>query len=74
MLSPASDTKLTAIVVDVELHGRENLRRIIEDYCHEVEVLGCVDSVVVAKELVIKHRPEVVFLTSTCRFRMDLIF
>ncbi|MEK7718772.1 MAG: LytTR family DNA-binding domain-containing protein [Bacteroidota bacterium] len=55
-------TRLTAIIVDDELYGRENLRMIIENYCHEIEILGCADSVVSAKELVIAHTPDVVFL------------
>ncbi|TSA26701.1 MAG: DNA-binding response regulator [Ignavibacteriales bacterium] len=54
--------KLTAIIVDDELHGRENLKKIIENYCHEIEILGCADSVVSAKELVSIHKPDVVFL------------
>jgi two-component system LytT family response regulator len=53
---------LTAIIVDDELYGRENLRKIIEDYCQEVEILGCADSAVCAKELVRLHQPDVVFL------------
>lgn len=53
---------LTAIIVDDELHGRENLKKIIEDYCREVEILGCADSVVSAKELVKIYNPDVVFL------------
>ncbi|MDP2089835.1 MAG: LytTR family DNA-binding domain-containing protein [Flavobacteriaceae bacterium] len=55
-------TKLTAIIVDDELHGRENLKKIIENYCHEIEILGCADSVVVAMEFVNVHKPDVVFL------------
>lgn len=55
-------TELTAIIVDDELHGRENLKKIIENYCHEIEILGCADSVVNAKELVRVHKPDVVFL------------
>jgi len=54
--------KLTAIIVDDELHGRENLKKIIENYCHEIEILGCADSVVSAKDLVNVHNPDVVFL------------
>ncbi|MCX6175584.1 MAG: LytTR family DNA-binding domain-containing protein [Ignavibacteriales bacterium] len=54
--------KLTAIIVDDELHGRENLKKIIENYCHEIEILGCADSVVSAKDLVNVHKPDVVFL------------
>jgi two-component system, LytTR family, response regulator len=55
-------TMLTAIIVDDELHGRENLKKIIETYCREIEVLGCGDSVVSAKELVGSLHPDVVFL------------
>ncbi|MFA5805866.1 MAG: LytTR family DNA-binding domain-containing protein [Melioribacteraceae bacterium] len=54
--------KLRAIIVDDELHGRENLKKIIENYCHEIEILACADSVVNAKELVSIHNPDVVFL------------
>ncbi|MFA5816037.1 MAG: LytTR family DNA-binding domain-containing protein [Bacteroidales bacterium] len=62
MSSQSIITKLTAIIVDDELHGRENLMKIIENYCHEIEILGCADSVVSAKELVNVHKPDVVFL------------
>jgi len=54
--------KLTAIIVDDELYGRENLKKIIENYCQEIEILGCADSAVSAKELVNVHTPDVVFL------------
>lgn len=53
---------LTAIIVDDELHGRENLKVIFEKYCPEIEVLGCADSVLKANELVTTFNPEVVFL------------
>ena len=55
-------TKLSAIIVDDELHGRENLRKIIENYCPEIDIQGCADSVVIAMELVNVHNPDVVFL------------
>ncbi|MHB8871985.1 MAG: LytR/AlgR family response regulator transcription factor [Candidatus Doudnabacteria bacterium] len=54
--------KLTAIIVDDELHGRENLKKIIETYCPEIEILGLSDSVVNASKLVNVHKPDVVFL------------
>ena len=54
--------KLTAIIVDDELHGRENLKKIIETYCPEIEVVGLAGSAVNAKELVGIHNPDVVFL------------
>ena len=55
-------TKLSAIIVDDELHGRENLKKIIENYCPEIEIIGCADSVLSAKELINIHKPDVVFL------------
>ena len=62
-MSPRSViTKLTAIIVDDELYGRENLKKIIESYCREIDILACADSVVNAKELVRVHKPDVVFL------------
>ncbi len=56
---------LNAIIVDDELHGRENLKKIIETYCPEVRVLGCAESVLSAKDLVRLHNPDVVFLDIT---------
>ena len=53
---------LTAIIVDDELHGRENLKKIIETYCPEIQILGLADSVVNAKKLVNALTPDVVFL------------
>jgi len=41
-------SKIKAIIVDDELHGRENLKKIIELYCKEIEVVGCATSVVEA--------------------------
>lgn len=62
MSSITTLNKLTAIIVDDELHGRENLKKIIENYCPEIEMLACADSVINAKKLVYNHKPEVVFL------------
>ena len=62
MSSQSGSNKLTAIIVDDELFGRENLKKIIENYCHEIEILGCADTVDNAKKLVGLLHPEVVFL------------
>ncbi len=53
---------LTAIIIDDELHGRENLKMIIENYCPEIEILGLAESVIKARELVSAFSPDVVFL------------
>jgi len=52
MTSNNTSGSLTAIIVDDELHGRENLKKIIETYCPEITILGLAESVVKAKELV----------------------
>lgn len=62
MLQQNSYNRLSAVIVDDELHGRENLKKIIENYCHEIKILGCADCVIEAKELVSVHNPDVVFL------------
>jgi len=62
MASISELSMLTAIIVDDELHGRENLRMIIENYCPEIEILGIADSAVQAKKLVAIHQPDIVFL------------
>lgn len=62
MFSQSTDTKLTAIIVDDEFYGRENLKKIIENYCQEIEILGCADSAENARELVRIHKPDAVFL------------
>jgi len=62
MSSQIVHPKLTALIVDDELYGRENLKKIIETYCPELEVVGLADSVVRAKELVDEMKPSVVFL------------
>jgi two-component system, LytTR family, response regulator len=55
-------SNLKAIIVDDEFHGRENLKKIMETYCPEIEILGVADSVVNARNLVDRLRPDVVFL------------
>lgn len=55
-------TKLKAIIVDDELHGRENLKLIIQNFCPEIEVKGSANDVVSAIALVKNHLPDVVFL------------
>ncbi|RJP63164.1 MAG: DNA-binding response regulator [Ignavibacteriales bacterium] len=62
MSSQGIINKLTAIIVDDELHGRENLKAIIENYCSEIEILGLADSVMAARNLVNIHNPNIVFL------------
>jgi two-component system LytT family response regulator len=62
MPAESRPNELTALIVDDEFHGRENLKKIIETYCPEIKVLECADSVVGAIKLVKELQPEVVFL------------
>jgi two-component system, LytTR family, response regulator len=54
--------KLRAIIVDDELHGRENLKNLLDTYCPEINVVGLAESAVQAKILVNEKDPDVVFL------------
>lgn len=62
MASQKMINNLTAIIVDDELHGRENLKKIIETYCPEIELVGLADSTLKAKELVKAFSLDIVFL------------
>lgn len=62
MFSQNELNKITAIIVDDEIHGRENLKMILETYCPEIEILGMAESVVNAMELVSVLNPDAVFL------------
>lgn len=53
---------LTSIIVDDEPHGRENLKLLIESFCEGIEVICTAETVIAAKELVLEHKPDVVFL------------
>jgi len=55
-------TKLTAIIVDDELHCRENLKMLIEEFCPQIEILGLASSAVEAKLLLEEKTPDVLFL------------
>ncbi len=54
--------KLRAIIVDDELHGRENLKNLLDTYCPEIKVIATAESAIQAKILVLENEPDVVFL------------
>lgn len=54
--------KLEAIIVDDELHARENLRFLIKEYCPEIEVVGLADGVENAAALFKEVKPQIIFL------------
>lgn len=54
--------KLRAIIVDDEVHARENLKFLLQNYCPEIEVVGMAGNEEKAKECVIELKPQVIFL------------
>jgi two-component system LytT family response regulator len=52
----------TAIILDDEEKGRHSLNKFINEYCPEIEILGIASSGEEAIELVLKHRPKILFL------------
>ena len=53
---------LKALIVDDELHARDNLYILLQNYCPDVLVLGKMDSAEKARQFLKKHDVDVVFL------------
>lgn len=53
---------MKAIIVDDELHGRENLRILIEKNCKDIEIVGLASNAFEANKLIELYNPDVVFL------------
>jgi two-component system, LytTR family, response regulator len=53
---------MKAVIVEDEMHSRETLRNLIEEFCLDVEVAGMAGSVKDAVELIRQVKPQVVFL------------
>lgn len=54
--------KLKALIVDDEIHARENLNFLLQNYCPEIEVVGMAHSEESAREKLTNLAPQVVFL------------
>lgn len=54
--------KLRALIVDDEIHARENLKYLLEKFCPEIEVAGIANGVASAIEAVNTLNPQVLFL------------
>jgi two-component system LytT family response regulator len=54
--------KLRALIVDDELHARENLKYLLENYCPEIEVVGLAADPETARKHVAAFSPHVIFL------------
>ena len=53
---------LKAIIVDDEEKNREGLARMIDQFCHDVAVVGNAESASAAKKAIQEHQPDLVFL------------
>lgn len=54
--------KITAVIIDDEKNGRENLTNSLLKYCPEIEIIAEVDSVMSGIEAIQKFTPELIFL------------
>jgi len=54
--------KLRSLIVDDEVHARENLKYLLENFCPEIEVTGMAGNEEHARELVNMLNPQVIFL------------
>lgn len=54
--------KINAILVDDEVNARENLRFLLNDFCHDINILAETNNVDEAVKAIKKHTPQIVFL------------
>ena len=53
---------ITAVIIDDEEKARRGLRKLLDMFCPEVEIIGEVSNIIDAKKLVDEVRPELLFL------------
>lgn len=53
---------MKAIIIDDEKKGREILKSLIETYCEEVEIMAQAANAQQGYELILEHKPDVIFL------------
>lgn len=53
---------LNVVIVEDELHSRETLKNMVNEYCPDVEIMGLASSVQEGIELLNTHYPDLVFL------------
>jgi len=54
--------KYTALIVDDEKVAREILSSYLQKYCTQIDIIGEAESIIVAKELITKKKPDILFL------------
>lgn len=55
-------TTLKVLIVDDEAPGREHLKAALSEACPEISVVAVADSAAAARELILKHSPDILFL------------
>ena len=53
---------LKAVIVDDEMHSRETLKNLVQEFCSDVEVVGMAGSVKEALSIISAALPDLVFL------------
>jgi two-component system LytT family response regulator len=53
---------MRAIIIDDERNNISNLQRIIQEHCPAVEVVVTADNAATARELILSHHPDLLFL------------
>ena len=54
--------KIRALIVDDEVHARENLSGLLEEYCPEIDIIGQASGISSAKAKIEDLNPELLFL------------
>lgn len=57
-----NDNQITSLIIDDEANSRENILILLNKYCPKIFVAGTADNLDSAVELVLKHKPQLVFL------------
>ena len=54
--------RIASLIIDDEINSRENIGMLLEDFCPQVKVMGAAANVRTARDMILRHRPELVFL------------
>ena len=62
MLPDITEQTLRSIIIDDEEEGRNNLYQLLRKHCPEIDVIGQADSAEKARDLIVQHTPDLLFL------------